>query len=113
MKCLQNLRDAWGPLYIENGYRCWAYHEHIYDEINKKRKEGTAKKRPPIDSAHLYGLGADVFPKKPFTEDNRDLIKECGFLGVGWNLGSQKNKIHLDVMSRGGGNGKLVEWSYA
>ena len=99
---LQLLRGHWGPMHITSGFRCWAYHEHLYEEMGK---------RPVIDSAHLRGLGADVYPKDheiKRDDETRALLVKLGFRGIGWRLGSSGRSIHLDVMERE----RVTEWEY-
>jgi len=104
---LQRLRNIVGPLVIESGLRCWEYHKWLYKNTTR-----------PIttNSAHLHGLAADVWPKRGVieeTEDNIEMLKRCGFRGVGWRLGEMENKLHLDVMDRGKRPGVLTQWHYA
>ena len=106
---LQRLRSIVGPLVIESGFRCWAYHKWLY----KHETKGRAVTK---NSAHLHGLAADVWPKLGVieeTEDNIAILRQCGFKGVGWRLGQLENKLHLDVMDRGGRPGVLTQWHYA
>jgi hypothetical protein len=113
---LERLRQIVGPILIESGYRCGAYHEAIYQGINQQRlRAGRPTVEVPKSSAHLMGLGADIYPTQgPIekNEDNRRILRECGFHGVGWRLGQLANKLHVDVMKRGGGS-QLAEWDYA
>jgi len=98
---LQRLRWQWGPLHISSGFRCWAYHEHLYGE-----------KRPPINSAHLVGAAADIYPKDyeiKHDDETRSLLIRLGFRGIGWRLGASGRSIHLDVMERE----QVTEWEYA
>lgn len=99
---LQKLRDKVGPpITIERGFSCWEYHSDIYERIGKP---------VVMRSAHLYGLGADVWIHGVHltkNTTNRDMLRGFGFTGIGWNMGAGANKIHLDVMDR------VAEWDYA
>ncbi len=106
---LQRLRNIVGPIMVESGLRCWAYHKWVYENETKGQRVTT-------NSAHLHGLAADVWPRRAVIEESEENIKmltKCGFKGVGWRMGELENKLHLDVMDRGKRPGTLTQWHYA
>lgn len=103
---LQYIRDAKGAVVIESAYRCPAYHKYIYSQINMRRIRGGALPMPiPKDSAHLHGQAADVWIH--LAKDDEGWLKNLGVTGIGYNLGKQQNKTHLDIYHE-----TFTTWNY-
>jgi uncharacterized protein YcbK (DUF882 family) len=80
---LQKMRDIIArPIKINSGFRC---KKHNYESGGR------------TNSAHIYGLAADIaFPDGILEDDLMHIVADCGFtfiLPYTWGL-------HLDIMER-------------
>ena len=80
---------------ITSGWRSWAYHKKIYDDINKENKKyGRPLVEIPKESLHLKGLAADFVVKGFSIAELFRLMDLIHFGGVERTNG---NWQHIDL----------------